>query len=188
MVAWALVFEFAIGVFAAVIGLLVSENPLVYLLPGANPARTILIGLVATAPPLLLFLWFLRSRWKPLRRTRGLLRRIIRPLLRAMTPARAGAISIAAGAGEEFLFRGVMQVALTPAIGPIPALLIASTAFGAAHWITPTYAAYATVFGLYLGGLFIMTGTLIVPIIVHALYDWVALVLLSQVDTPESYQ
>jgi uncharacterized protein len=44
------------------------------------------------------------------------------------------------------------------------------------HWITRTYALLAALVGLYLGGLWLWTGNLLVPIVAHALYDFVALI------------
>jgi len=47
------------------------------------------------------------------------------------------------------------------------------------------YALLAGVVGLYLGGLYLLTGNLLVPIVVHALYDVVALGYLRRaVSTP----
>jgi membrane protease YdiL (CAAX protease family) len=58
------------------------------------------------------------------------------------------------------------------------AVLVASAAFGLAHFLTATYAALAAVAGLYLGTLFLLQGNLVVPIVAHALYDFVALLYL----------
>ena len=59
---------------------------------------------------------------------------------------------------------------------PAPlALLLASLLFGLAHAITRTYVVLATVFGIYLGWLWTASGNLLVPIVAHALYDFVAL-------------
>jgi hypothetical protein len=47
--------------------------------------------------------------------------------------------------------------------------------FGLAHFISLMYAVLAALIGLYLGILFIAFDNLAVPVIVHALYDFVAL-------------
>jgi membrane protease YdiL (CAAX protease family) len=44
----------------------------------------------------------------------------------------------------------------------------------------------ATVIGAYLGVLWLWTGNLMTPIVVHALYDFVALIYLLRVHKPES--
>lgn len=80
-----------------------------------------------------------------------------------------------AGFGEELLFRGVLQ----PWIGRIDpwlGVVAANVIFGLLHALTPGYAVFATVFGLYLSWLY--TGfdepNLARPIVAHALYDYVA--------------
>ena len=58
------------------------------------------------------------------------------------------------------------------------AIGIASVAFGLVHLITPTYAVLATLVGAYLGALYVLSGSILTPIVTHALYDFVALVYL----------
>ena len=54
------------------------------------------------------------------------------------------------------------------------ALIGSNIVFGLAHFITPLYALVAGGLGLYLGILFDATGerNLLIPIITHALYDY----------------
>ncbi len=54
-------------------------------------------------------------------------------------------------------------------------MILTSILFGALHWITPTYAAIAGLIGFYLGAFMVVSGNLVVPILVHALYDFFAL-------------
>lgn len=79
-------------------------------------------------------------------------------------------LGAAAGIGEEWLFRGVVQ----PALG----LLAASVAFGLAHIgglrMLP-FGIWASAMGLLMGGLALATGGLIAPIVAHAVYDMLAL-------------
>lgn len=88
-------------------------------------------------------------------------------------------IALAAGFGEELLFRGVLQRGLSAQLDSGPAgLIIASAIFGALHAATPTYALLAGVAGLYFGWLFnTFDSSIIVPAVAHTLYDWVALML-----------
>jgi membrane protease YdiL (CAAX protease family) len=58
------------------------------------------------------------------------------------------------------------------------ALLLAAALFGVLHFITPAYAVLAGLLGLYMGVLYLVTGNLLVPIVVHSLYDFVALLYL----------
>lgn len=64
---------------------------------------------------------------------------------RAPLAAGAGslALSLAAGVGEEIMFRGVLQQSLSAAVGEAPGLVLASAVFGALHAVTPTYALLA---------------------------------------------
>ena len=99
----------------------------------------------------------------------------------AVRRERAGALALVAlfaGLGEETLFRGVIQPALATHLPVLAALAATAALFGLAHWITPTYALLAGIVGAYLGGLLLVSGNLLVPIVAHALYDLVALTLL----------
>ena len=98
-------------------------------------------------------------------------------------------IALLAGWGEEFLFRGLLQGGLESLFGglalPFPgwmpqaaALVIASVGFGFAHCLSREYVVFATFIGLMLGGMAIATGDLLAPIVAHAAYDFVALLLL----------
>jgi membrane protease YdiL (CAAX protease family) len=55
--------------------------------------------------------------------------------------------------------------------------------FGALHALTPTYAILATLAGAYLGSVWLITGNLLVVIIAHGFYDFIALVYLLRVRT-----
>ncbi len=82
-----------------------------------------------------------------------------------------------AGFAEELLFRGLIQAALGDWLSPTTGLIVAS-ACGLAHPITVGYATVVTVAGFYSGGLWLWSGNLLVPIVAHAAYDFVALVYL----------
>jgi hypothetical protein len=97
------------------------------------------------------------------------------PLLAPRSPVELALLAALAGLAEEVLFRGVVQAGLARVLPEGAALLAASAAFGLAHFITPTYALLAGLAGLYLGGLFLLQGSLLAPIVAHAIYDAVAL-------------
>ena len=97
------------------------------------------------------------------------------PLLALRSPAELVLLALIAGLAEEILFRGVVQAGLARVLPDWAAVLVAGAAFGLAHFITPAYALLAGLAGVYLGALFWLGGTLIVPIVAHALYDIVAL-------------
>lgn len=140
----------------------------------------LLIGAVATGPPLVGVIRMSRWRVGPVRRLLDAVRRTVAPLFAGCSVLQLAAIAAAAGLAEEALFRGVIQAALVERIGPVLGLLGASVLFGLAHLVTPLYAVLAGLVGLYLGTLHLLTGTVVVPIVVHALYDLGALLYLTR--------
>jgi len=85
------------------------------------------------------------------------------------------ALGLAAGIGEEMLFRGVLQFELASRTGEMLAVGISSLIFGALHAVTPLYAFLATLASFFFGWLYLVTGNLAIPIATHAFYDWAAL-------------
>ncbi len=138
------------------------------------------LSIFATAALLLLFMILLRTSAAPLRRIREILERVLRPLIRNCHWLELAAVSIAAGVGEEWLFRGFLQGELASHIGSIPAIVLASIAFGFCHYITRTYFFLATVLGAAFGWLYIASINLLVVIGLHALYDFIALLILQR--------
>lgn len=88
-------------------------------------------------------------------------------------------ISLLAGVGEEALFRGVIQSALTAWLTPSWGLVLTSALFGLGHLVTPAYAVIAGLLGLYLGAIAMFHGNLLIVMIVHGLYDLLALLYLT---------
>ncbi|HEY8197447.1 MAG TPA: CPBP family intramembrane glutamic endopeptidase [Gemmatimonadales bacterium] len=126
--------------------------------------------------PLLLGLrWTLTTSTKSMRRLVALVLEQLGPLLASRSPVELVLLAALAGLAEEMLFRGVMQIGLARLLPDGVALVVASAAFGLAHFITPAYALLAGLAGLYLGGLFLLQGNLVAPIVAHAVYDVVAL-------------
>lgn len=128
------------------------------------------LGVLATLPLLLLLV---ALTWTPLRhlpafrRIHERLEQGFGPTLSRLQSWQIVVISIAAGVGEEILFRGVLQPRIT--------LWGAALIFGLLHSITFTYTVVATALGAYLGWVFQATENLAVPILAHALYDAIAL-------------
>ncbi|MCE5269280.1 MAG: CPBP family intramembrane metalloprotease [Planctomycetaceae bacterium] len=141
--------------------------------------RDTVIGLVATLPPLVAFCLCLKCPIQPLQEVARIVDELIVPLFRDCSILQLAIISALAGLGEEMLFRGVIQTAVAAEIGgphgPWLGLLVAAMLFGLLHPMTPTYALLATLIGAYLGWLLIATGNLLVPVITHAVYDFLAL-------------
>ncbi len=175
----AVLFEGGLGLIALVLGWLFGV-PLRASIQWALPA---VAGGAAATVPLLGLLWVcLRLPWAPLVELRRVVNELLLPLLRPARWWELAAISLLAGWGEELLFRGLLQQAIAerlgPSAGPWIGLAIASVVFGAVHWLTNAYAVLAGLIGVYLGGLWMATGNLLVPMVAHALYDFLALLYL----------
>ena len=84
-------------------------------------------------------------------------------------------IAALAGVGEELFFRFFLQTALAQATEIWFALLLSNLIFGLAHCLTPAYALFAGTLGLFLGYIYHHSANLLLPILVHSLYDFWAL-------------
>lgn len=138
-------------------------------------------GVAATAPLLLGLAWCLRTTWPPVVQLVRIVEQRVAPLFAGSGPVVLVVVALLAGLSEEALFRGVVQTALAAHLPLLAAVAVTAALFGVAHWITPTYAFLAGIVGAYLGALFVLSGNLLVPVVAHALYDVVALVLLVRV-------
>jgi membrane protease YdiL (CAAX protease family) len=138
-------------------------------------ARAAGYGVAAALPLLGLLRWCLRSQWEPMRRLVDLVEEHLTPYLTGASVGGIVLVSLMAGIGEEVLFRGVIQAGLADRLPAWLAVGIAAVLFGVAHWLTVSYAVFATLIGIYLGILFVVTENLLAPLIAHALYDVIAL-------------
>lgn len=165
-------FESGLLLLAIVIGGWLGTDLLGQLRPSLS---AILWGLAAT-PPIILAMWLTRrATHASLRHLWAVVETRIAPQFRHATTSQLMLLSALAGLGEEALFRGVLQPALGGWLGTWPGLLVAAAVFGLAHFVTAAYALIACLFGIYLGWLKIASGSLLVPALVHALYDYWAL-------------
>lgn len=132
-------------------------------------------SLLATLPLVLMLLVFPFLRWRWVRDISRLIEQLLAVLFKCAWPGSVVLVAMLAGVGEELLFRGVIQDGLSPPLGAFWALVVASLLFGLAHAVTPGYFIVASVMGAYLGWLYLLGGNLLIPVIVHALYDWIAI-------------
>jgi membrane protease YdiL (CAAX protease family) len=183
----ALAFEGGLGVAAIAIGWLVGQSPFVGvdLNNDQVPAQVLAVGwgLVATGP--LLVALFLCDRYPigPLRRVSQMTAEIVERMFGGATAGQLALVALAAGVGEELLFRGLVQSGLSGLLadspgGPVIAIGVASLLFGLCHWLNPTYAILAMLAGAYFGLILLLTGNILAPITAHAAYDFLALVYL----------
>lgn len=97
---------------------------------------------------------------------------------RHYTWPKLGLLAIAAGLGEEFLFRAAIQGGLSQYLNPWIALVLASLLFGLVHYLSLAYFLFATGFGLLLGLGYLLTDSILLVATWHAVYDALALCLL----------
>jgi hypothetical protein len=135
-------------------------------------------GVAATGPLMLVFVACLRSSLEPLLKIRRFFDETLRPLFSQCSLGELAFVAIAAGIGEELLFRGVVQAWASRRLGVAAGLAAANLVFGLLHPITPAYVLLAGLMGAYLGALWLATGNLLAPITAHALYDFLALAFL----------
>lgn len=84
-------------------------------------------------------------------------------------------VSVTAGFCEELLYRGLLLavvVAIVPGAGDLALVLVSAVAFGLAHaYQGPTGVVATGVLGAILAYLYVGTGTLLLPMVVHAVID-----------------
>jgi len=165
-------FQLGLGVVAVVLSLGFGLTPWKQL---TLSVEAVWMSLLATAVMLLTGVWMERQQWAWWKTLQEILEKQLIPALAAMPAGALFLIALSAGVFEELLFRGVIQAGLSGPLGEWPALLLASLLFGLAHAMSRAYFLVATLMGVYLGWLFMITGNLLIPIIIHFLYDWAVL-------------
>jgi uncharacterized protein len=133
-------------------------------------------GVAGALPLFLLFAVAHRFPIGPLIRIRRILFELLGRSLSSCRWYDLIVLAAMAGIGEEILFRGLFQMWFERA-GPGMGLVGSNVLFGLAHLITPMYAVLAALAGGYLGVLFLLPEegpNLLIPIITHGLYDYLA--------------
>ena len=82
-------------------------------------------------------------------------------------------VSITAGICEEIVYRGVLLTALASLVGPWLAVLLSSIVFGIGHAYHGAGAIRVVVVGLVFGLSVVLTGSLLVAMLMHAVLDLV---------------
>lgn len=138
------------------------------------------VAAAATLPLVVYAYWVLRTRVPFFARLRDTALEIVEPMFRGCSTIDFAVIAVMAGIGEEILFRGLLQASLGQVVDPWIAVALVGVLFGLVHAVTLGYAVVAALLGAYIGALFLVTDNLFVPIAVHALFDFVALVLFAR--------
>lgn len=132
-------------------------------------------AVLATLPLIGAMLMLTKSAWPWVKVLNEPIETYIKPLLKDMPLGGLFLIALAAGTGEELLFRGVIQQGLSDWGGPGFGLVVASILFGLAHALNRYYVMVTVVMGLYLGLLYQASQNIVLVLLIHALYDWVVL-------------
>ncbi len=102
----------------------------------------------------------------------------LRPIAHGLTPWQIVSIAFFSSLGEELLFRGLLQPWLT--------LLPTAVLFGLCHQVPGdarwVWACWATVVGLAFGAIFAATGSLLGPLLAHAIINAINLAFLRDHD------
>ncbi len=107
------------------------------------------------------------------------LHRELRPLTRGLSSFGIVGLAATSSLGEELLFRGLLQ----PWLG----LWLQALLFGVLHQLTGpsrwVWAGWATLVGLAFGAIFALTGSVVGPLVAHALINGLNLTYLRSYDT-----
>lgn len=138
--------------------------------------RDVFLGLAATFPMLLLYVFLDRLHVAAFRKIRRLVQFFVETFFRKCSTFQIILICALAGIGEELFFRGILHDAVAHGIGGIQGVvigvLISAFFFGIAHMVTPTYGIIAFFISIYFSLLLIFSDNILIPIIAHGVYDY----------------
>ncbi|WP_420264355.1 CPBP family intramembrane glutamic endopeptidase [Candidatus Magnetominusculus dajiuhuensis] len=158
------------GLLALAIGAARFFKNIVFISSYDHIVRDVVMGLLCSLLPLGLFISVCIRPPRFLSSFRKVILNDVRQLFARAKAIDIVLISLLAGMGEEFLFRGVLQAKI--------GIVWSSLIFGLFHFLTPTYFLFATVMSFYLGGLYIYFNGVTVPVSAHFAYDLAALIYL----------
>jgi len=145
-------------------------------------------GIAAAIPLILMFVAMLRWPVGPLRWSKKFFDTEVAPLLASSTWWEIAMMSVSAAVGEEMLFRGVLQPALSGWLGVPGGLVVTSLLFGLLQPISIVYVVMTTFLGLYLGieslqikVAWFVGGNLLMVMVTHAVYYFAALAYLLRI-------
>ncbi len=175
----ACIFEASLVLVALFLGWFADINPFDNL---RFSETAIAFACIATIPLYLMFLGFEQVQTESVIRIRKLLLDTLGANLHAYHWTDLFILAAIAGFSEELLFRGVIQPWLESSWGMTAGLLISNVIFGLVHAVTPLYAVLAALVGIYLSFSLDYGGdrNLLIPIIIHGLYDFLAFLALMR--------
>lgn len=172
-------FEAALILVAIVLGWLAGIDPFAKLF---FSEAALLSGVIGTVPMVVLFHLAELRQEEAFQKIRRLLLQTLGPSLHRQHWVNLLMLAAIAGLSEETLFRGVIQPWLETAWGMQAGLIVCNILFGLAHAVTPLYTLLAFLIGIYLSLSMDYGGerNLLTPVVIHALYDfWAFLVLVK---------
>ncbi len=172
-------FEAALIVVAVILGWIADINPFAYLYFSES---AIAYGVIGTMPLFLLFLGLEQMQAESVVKIKNLLFETLGPSLYRYHWTDLLVLAAIAGLSEELLFRGVIQPWMESSWGMTTGLIGSNIIFGLVHAVTPLYAVLATLVGMYLSLSLDYGGdrNLLLPVIIHSLYDFLAFVALMR--------
>jgi membrane protease YdiL (CAAX protease family) len=184
LVGVAVVSEAALVAIAVGVGALVGVAPL---RTAAASVSDALLGAAAGLAPAAGVVLALHRGWAWAHRLLDGLGEGLTALL-GLAPWQLVLVAVAAGCGEEVLFRGLVQDAVrlgleghAGATGAAVAGIVAGAAlFGIAHPVSRAYVLWAGGFGVWLGWCYLRAGNLLLPAVAHAVYDAAVLLYLKR--------
>jgi len=172
-------FEAALILVAIVLGWIANINPFENL---HFSESAIAYGVAGTMPLFLLFMALEQIQIESTIKIRNVLLETLGPGLHRYHWTDLFILASIAGLSEELLFRGVIQPWLESSWGMRVGLIGSNIIFGLAHAVTPLYAVLAALVGVYLSLSMDYGGNrnLLLPIVIHSLYDFLAFITLMR--------
>ena len=164
-------FEASLIIVAIVLGWIAGIDPFARLF---YSKEALVYGVLGALPMVLFFDLAERRQEASFQKIRRLLLETLGPSLHKRHWTDLLMLAAIAGLSEEILFRGVIQPWIETAWGLKAGLIVSNMLFGMAHAVTPLYTMLAFLIGVYLSGAMDYGGTrnLLVPVLIHAIYDF----------------
>lgn len=168
-------FESSLILVALILGWVADIDPFVNIHFSEN---AVIYGFFGSMVLYLMFIAMERMQYASVQNIRQILIETLGPGLHNKNWADLFILASIAGISEEILFRGVIQPWMENSWGMSIGLIGSSILFGLVHAVTPLYAILATAISIYLGLSLDYGGerNLLTPIVIHALYDFLAFI------------
>jgi uncharacterized protein len=172
-------FEASLIPVALILGWITDIDPVANLFFSEAAIRD---GIFATVPLLMIFFVIEQLPYLPIQEIRALLQKSLAASLQQRSWPDFLILACIAGLSEEILFRGFLQPWLEHTWNQTAGLIVSNLLFALVHAITPLYAFLAFLIGLYLGIFLDYHGerNLLIPIVIHTLYDFVIFIVIVQ--------